>query len=78
MRASDDRTEARWIADAIEEGVTSADGHRYRDFAILYRTNAQSRALEDAIRRRGMPYQIVGGVRFYERGRSGTSSPTCA
>ncbi|MDP2481386.1 MAG: UvrD-helicase domain-containing protein [Candidatus Palauibacterales bacterium] len=67
VQASDDRTEARWIADAIEAGVASADGHRYRDFAILYRTNAQSRALEDAIRRRGMPYQIVGGVRFYER-----------
>jgi DNA helicase-2/ATP-dependent DNA helicase PcrA len=41
--------------------------HNYRDFAVLYRTNAQSRALEDAFRRRGVPYQIVGGVRFYER-----------
>ena len=39
----------------------------YTDVAILYRTNAQSRALEDAFRRRGIPYQIVGGVRFYER-----------
>jgi DNA helicase-2/ATP-dependent DNA helicase PcrA len=67
VRAPDDRSEARWIADAIEEGVASAADRRYRDFAILYRTNAQSRALEDAIRRRGMPYQIVGGVRFYER-----------
>ena len=37
------------------------------DFAVLYRTNAQSRALEDRFRRRGVPYQIVGGVRFYER-----------
>ncbi|MBT8335446.1 MAG: UvrD-helicase domain-containing protein, partial [Gemmatimonadetes bacterium] len=41
--------------------------HNYRDFAVLYRTNAQSRALEDAFRRKGVPYQIVGGVRFYER-----------
>jgi DNA helicase-2/ATP-dependent DNA helicase PcrA len=67
VRAPDDRAEAEWIADAIEEGVSAAPDARFRDFAILYRTNAQSRALEDAIRRRGMPYQIVGGLRFYER-----------
>jgi DNA helicase-2/ATP-dependent DNA helicase PcrA len=40
---------------------------RYREVAVLYRTNAQSRALEDALLRKGIPYQIVGGVRFYER-----------
>jgi DNA helicase-2/ATP-dependent DNA helicase PcrA len=39
----------------------------YRSFAILYRTNAQARALEDAFRREGIPYQVVGSVRFYER-----------
>ncbi len=39
----------------------------YRDFAVLYRTNAQSRALEDQLRRANIPYQIVGGKRFYER-----------
>ena len=60
--------EARVIVEEIrsryEEGP---DLHNYRDFAILYRTNAQSRALEDAFRRANTPYQIVGGVRFYER-----------
>jgi len=67
VRADDDAAEARWIADTIEERMEEDPAARYRDFAILYRTNAQSRALEDAIRRRGIPYQIVGGVRFYER-----------
>jgi DNA helicase-2/ATP-dependent DNA helicase PcrA len=38
-----------------------------KDFAILYRTNAQSRSLEDALRRNGIPYVIVGGVAFYRR-----------
>jgi DNA helicase-2/ATP-dependent DNA helicase PcrA len=38
-----------------------------RDFAILYRTNAQSRAMEEAMRRRGIPYRLVGAVRFYDR-----------
>ena len=64
----DERDEARWIVGEIvtryEQGPAL---HNYRDFAILYRTNAQSRALEDAFRQKGVPYQIVGGVRFYER-----------
>jgi DNA helicase-2/ATP-dependent DNA helicase PcrA len=80
VRAGDERAEARWIAAEIERRAGSASGEEpgrgegredggleFRDFAVLYRTNAQSRALEDAIRRRGIPYQIVGGVRFYER-----------
>jgi len=67
VRADDDAAEARWIADTIEDRMEDEAGAAYRDFAILYRTNAQSRALEDAIRRRGLPYQIVGGLRFYER-----------
>ncbi len=66
VKAGSDRAEARWIAERIERMV-GEDGLSYRDFAVLYRTNAQSRALEDAIRRRGIPYQIVGGLRFYER-----------
>ena len=66
VRAGSDRAEARWIADRVERMVGD-DGLSYRDFAVLYRTNAQSRALEDAVRRRGIPYQIVGGLRFYER-----------
>ncbi|UCC26848.1 MAG: UvrD-helicase domain-containing protein [Gemmatimonadales bacterium] len=64
----DETDEARWIVDEIESRYNDGpDLHNYRDFAILYRTNAQSRALEDAFRRKGIPYQIVGGVRFYER-----------
>ena len=64
----DETDEARWIVEEIR--ARYADGpdlHNYRDFAILYRTNAQSRALEDGFRRANVPYQIVGGVRFYER-----------
>jgi len=66
VKAGSDRAEARWIAERIER-MAGSDDLSYRDFAVLYRTNAQSRALEDAVRRRGIPYQIVGGLRFYER-----------
>ncbi len=58
--------EARCITDEIESRMQANDGS-YRDFAVLYRTNAQSRALEEELMRRFIPYQIVGGVRFYER-----------
>jgi DNA helicase II / ATP-dependent DNA helicase PcrA len=67
VETADERDEAGWIADEIEARLTDGALGRYRDAAILYRTNAQSRALEDAFRRKGIPYQIVGGVRFYER-----------
>ena len=64
----DETDEARWVVDEIQARYEGGpDLHNYRDFAILYRTNAQSRALEEAFRRKGIPYQIVGGVRFYER-----------
>jgi len=64
----DERDEARWICDEVKRRYDDGPGlHNYRDFAILYRTNAQSRAMEDAFRQKGLPYQIVGGVRFYER-----------
>ena len=42
-------------------------GYKIQDFTILYRTHAQSRAIEEALITRGFPYQIVGGIRFYER-----------
>jgi DNA helicase-2/ATP-dependent DNA helicase PcrA len=42
-------------------------GYSYGDFAVLYRTNAQSRSLEDALRRAGIPYEIIGGINFYQR-----------
>jgi DNA helicase II / ATP-dependent DNA helicase PcrA len=67
VETADERDEAGWIAEEIEARLSAGEAGRYRDFAVLYRTNAQSRALEDAFRRKGLPYQIVGGVRFYER-----------
>jgi DNA helicase-2/ATP-dependent DNA helicase PcrA len=68
VETADENDEARWVVDEIELRYAEGPGlHNYRDFALLYRTNAQSRALEDGFRRKGMPYQIVGGVRFYER-----------
>ncbi len=62
----DEEGEALAVRERIEELV--ADGEfRRRDCVVLYRTNAQSRALEDGLRRGGLPYQIIGGTRFYER-----------
>lgn len=58
--------EARWITNVIRESVYQNHGN-LSNFAILYRTNAQSRTLEEELRDRGIPYFIVGGVRFYER-----------
>ena len=59
--------EARWVAGRVAGLVGSREVHRYRDVAVLYRTNAQSRVLEDALRELGIPYHIAGGLRFYER-----------
>ena len=67
VEAADETDEARWIVEEIERRMLSEPRLDYRDFAVLYRTNAQARALEDRFWRRGVPYQIVGGVRFYER-----------
>ena len=61
----DERDEAAFIARTIMDGV--ADGRRYADFAILYRTNAQSNAIEQALSRSGVPHRIIGGHRFYDR-----------
>jgi len=65
-RAADDETEADYIARTID-ALHRTEGLRYGDCCVLYRTNAQSRSLEEGLRRRGIPYQIIGGVRFYER-----------
>ncbi len=59
--------EANYVANEIERLLSRNEIKRHRDIAIMYRTNAQSRALEDMFVRRGMPYQIIGGTRFYER-----------
>ena len=61
----DERDEAAFIARTIMDGV--ADGRRYADYAILYRTNAQSNAIEQALSRSGVPHRIIGGHRFYDR-----------
>lgn len=67
VATADETDEARWVVGRIESTVQDDPTLALRDISILYRTNAQSRAMEDAFRRRGVPYQIVGGVRFYER-----------
>ena len=63
--ATDERDEGRWIAGEIER--RHAEGLSYEDMAVFYRTNAQSRMLEDMLLRAGVPYRIVGGVRFFDR-----------
>ncbi|NNM06728.1 MAG: UvrD-helicase domain-containing protein [Gemmatimonadetes bacterium] len=63
----DETDEARWIAGEIESALSQESGREHRSFSVLYRTNAQARALEDAFRVKGLPYQVVGGVGFYER-----------
>jgi DNA helicase-2/ATP-dependent DNA helicase PcrA len=63
----DEGDEARWVVGDIQARYDEGPASEYRSFAVLYRTNAQARALEDAFRRAGLPYQVVGSVRFYER-----------
>lgn len=57
-----EKDEAKYICEKIEES-----DYKYDDFAILYRTNAQSRSFEDAFRKENIPYQMIGGLKFYER-----------
>ncbi len=63
--AATERDEARYVTEKIKEMVR--DGSAYRDFLILYRTNAQSRVFEEAMIADGIPYRVVGGVGFYAR-----------
>lgn len=63
--ASDERDEGRWVAGEIEK--QRARGLTYNQMAVFYRTNAQSRMLEDMLLRAGVPYRIVGGTRFFDR-----------
>ena len=60
------RREKLFVADEIDR-LSDAGQSQYGDTAIFYRTNAQSRAFEEVFIRVGMPYKVVGGVRFYER-----------
>ncbi|HIS92707.1 MAG TPA: DNA helicase PcrA [Candidatus Alectryocaccomicrobium excrementavium] len=64
-RALDERDEAAWVVRSIEGRMKR--GARAGDFAVFYRTNAQSRVLEEAMVRRGVPYRVYGGMKFYDR-----------
>ncbi|MCL2754007.1 MAG: UvrD-helicase domain-containing protein [Defluviitaleaceae bacterium] len=64
-KAENDQSEAYYIVEKIEKGI--AGGAKNKDFAVLYRTNAQSRLIEDRLVARNIPYRIFGGLRFYER-----------
>ena len=66
LQVGSERAEAEAIVRRIKMGVDSK-GRSFRDFAVLYRTNAQSRSVEEAFIQYGIPYRIVGGVRFYDR-----------
>ncbi len=62
--ASDEGGEATYIAGQI---ISGSKGKNFKDYAILYRTNAQSNALEYALKRNGIPYRVIGGTRFFDR-----------
>ena len=63
--AMNESDEAQYVATQILSGYSK--GRKWRDHAILYRMNAQSRALEDVLRRNGIPYKVIGGIRFFDR-----------
>jgi DNA helicase-2/ATP-dependent DNA helicase PcrA len=66
VQVANERAEAEALVRRVQNAVES-DQRRYRDFAVLYRTNAQSRTIEETFVRYGLPYRIVGGTRFYDR-----------
>lgn len=66
IRTPSDNEEGRWVADSIME-LKMREHYKNNDFAILYRTNAQSRAFEEALRRLNISYKIYGGMSFYQR-----------
>ncbi len=63
--AFNDLDEARFIVNRLSQWI--ANGHRRSECAILYRSNAQSRVIEEALRTSGIPYRVYGGLRFFER-----------
>ena len=62
--ASDEGTEANYVAGQI---IKQSKGKEFKDYAVLYRTNAQSNAIEFAFKRNGIPYRVIGGTRFFDR-----------
>ena len=65
-RANDERDEAVFVASTINN-VVREEGKNFKDFAVLYRTNAQSRTVEEALLKSNLPYTMVGGTKFYSR-----------
>ncbi|MCZ7527523.1 MAG: DNA helicase PcrA [Acidimicrobiia bacterium] len=65
-QAEDEHDEASFVVNEITR-LTDVEGHRFGDVAVFYRTNAQSRVVEEALVRAGIPYRVVGGVKFYDR-----------
>jgi len=66
VRTMTDNEEGKFVADTIQEQKLR-NHYRNKDFAVLYRTNAQSRAFEESLRRMGIPYTMYGGISFYQR-----------
>jgi DNA helicase-2/ATP-dependent DNA helicase PcrA len=64
--AEDEHDEAAFVVHEIGR-LTESEGQRFRDIAVFYRTNAQSRVVEEALVRGGVPYRVVGGLKFYDR-----------
>jgi DNA helicase-2/ATP-dependent DNA helicase PcrA len=64
--AEDEHDEARFVAGTAHD-LRNTDGFNWREIAVLYRTNAQSRIVEEALMRSGVPYKVVGGTRYYDR-----------
>ena len=62
--ASDESAEANYVANQI---ISASKGKNFKNYAVLYRTNAQSNALEFAFKRNGIPYRVIGGMRFFDR-----------
>jgi DNA helicase-2/ATP-dependent DNA helicase PcrA len=67
VTAADERDEAEFVVDEIHLRRHADARLRLRDCAVLYRTNAQSRPFEEALRKRGVPYRLIGAIRFYDR-----------
>jgi DNA helicase-2/ATP-dependent DNA helicase PcrA len=66
LQASSESHEADLVLNTVQD-LRSNEDYQFKDFVVLYRTNAQSRSFEESCMRRGIPYQIIGGLRFYER-----------
>jgi len=66
FKAEDETSEAAFVCDRIQN-LCQEEGFSFNEIAVLYRTNAQSRVIEDFLRKSEIPYQVIGGLRFYER-----------